>query len=51
MLAGVCVCVLAVAWLVRGTRHKGLKRLEHGDLVRLRLLSDQMQREEIFPFE
>jgi hypothetical protein len=51
MIAGACACVVLVAWLVRGAKETDLKRMDHSDLARLRLLSEQAQRREIYPFE
>jgi hypothetical protein len=49
MIAGICVGVLLVAWLMRGTGQRESK-LNQYDLIRLRLLKEQMQVKENYPF-
>ena len=49
MIAGICVSVVLFAWLMRETSRRESK-LDHCDLTRLRLLKEQMQGKENYPF-
>ena len=51
MLAGICVGIALLAWLLRSGAEKGPLRVEGGELTRLRSLSDKLHREEVQPFE
>jgi hypothetical protein len=51
MLAGICVGIAVLAWLLRASAEKGPLRLDVGELTRLRSLSDKLHREEVQPFE
>jgi hypothetical protein len=51
MVVAGCVAAVAAAWLALATRHKDLKQMDRGDLPRLRLLSDRIKRQDIYPFE
>ena len=49
MIAGICLCVMLMALLLRGG--KGPARIEHDDLMRLRRLAEKLHREDVHPFE
>ncbi len=51
MLAGICVGIALLAWLLRSSAGRAPLRLEGGELSRLRSLSDKLHREEVQPFE
>jgi len=51
MVAGICIGIALLAWLLRPGAGKGRLRVEGGELIRLRSLSDKLHREEVHPFE
>ena len=51
MLAGICIGIALLACLLRSSAGKGPLRVEGGELIRLRALSDKLHREQVQPFE
>lgn len=49
MIAGALAAVLVLAWLLRAPKQP--QRIDRSELIRLRTLSENMQRNQIFPFE
>jgi hypothetical protein len=51
MLAGIGIGIALLIWLLHFSAGKGPLRIDSGDLIRLRSLSDKLRREEVQPFE
>jgi hypothetical protein len=51
MIAGAFAGLAVVVWLIRRAAEPDSRKIDRRELARLRLLSEQIQRTEIYPFD